>query len=1509
MNSNVKDAFKSDDSKGSDKQFEKLRLLQDAVNSFLDSSKGAQLQKLAKDGARQLLEKKQGLFRMKMMGKRVNFAARSVISPDVNLETNQIGIPLMIAKKLSYPEVAFEGNADYLRYLVTRGVKYPGANEVHEQNRDGSKRVWNLAFVEEARRRELGNRLAAGAKDGSTPMTVFRQLQDGDPLLVNRQPTLHKPGIMAHFAKVLFKEKTIRMHYANCNTYNADFDGDEMNLHAPQDPVSRIEAFKIARADKQFLVPTTGKPLRGLIQDHVISGVMLTKRDTYFPLADLCMYLWTSLSKAIEPPRDPLQVKAGSRLTRSQVFQRFRLDPPCIQQPMELWSGKQMFSMLFKLCLDLHVPEELYGLEHPPGVNLVSKSKTPGDIWNGKMDGDKEESTVVVQDTELLQGVMDKEHFGSTSYSLTHLCYELAGSEAASTLLSSLSRLFSSLLQTHGFTCAFRDLLLTEAADAERRKTIKARRERGMETIRKWLIQNEASASPSDSLQDLCKEGRRLLDVNFQLSETLERMMLGSNEKMKGDVIGVCIPKGQRLAFPKNCFSAMVNTGAKGGKVNHSQVSCLLGQQELEGRQVPLMTTRRSLPCFAPYDLAPRTRGLITDRFLTGIRPQEFFFHCMAGREGLIDTAVKTSRSGYLQRCLVKHLESLKVGYDMTVRDADGAVVQFRYGEDGIDVTMSPHLLRFEELHNNLDFLKVKHGELEATLHENENNISNLEVAPAYIRVQQALQAVQANPGADVSASLQDIDLLVASGDVDVAVKSQLERARAVLNGEKRTCLLDKPMELEPIGSALNPMHHFGATSEKHQKELQKYLTKAVASGACSQQEADEVARYMSLKFLESLAEPGEAVGVIAAQSMGEPSTQMTLNTFHLAGHGGANVTLGIPRLREIVQTTSNNMATPTMKIQVRGNTADERRKLAHKLSLRYRRVTLMDCLRQVLTKEIIHVRHGKVCQTTMCTLSFWPAGDLFEEIPHLSAAGISEFVRTKYCSKVKAEIQKILRALTERSNVRVSKVAVRQQEGEADGDDGAQPQKKRKKGARKGRHQDAEDEIAEEAEQGEKGESDDEGDNASGEYDEEDQDDDNDDPDLMEDARLERKVKEQAADSDEDDDAEPGVEEADRVGADDEEDDDKKTKRRKKGTKTAEDDDDDADEDSADEDEAAGGGAGKKRKADEISLPIISKMEDESEDDDDEDDVGPNAEEDAGDKLKGSKGPIKELIKSDVKKGRRVKQDLQEEAALDPNLVKLIAQIEESGQPVAVTEMEDHKICIMVHIDMVQAGQLLLLSELMVDLLSKVQLQSKDAVGITKVLIEEDDARSKTTLTFEGTNLPSLFTLPEEAVDHSTISSNDLQAIRQTYGVEACRENITREIRGVFGHYGIDVNHRHLSLIADYMTAGGVIRAFNRGGMQSSMSPFLQMSYETTMEFLSQACKDRLADFIQSPASAIAVGQPPPVGTGAASVLADVDAAAEMDDNVPTGESLKFDEELLEGGFDLANLGFTLKE
>ena len=189
------------------------------------------------------------------------------------------------------------------------------------------------------------------------------------------------------------------------------------------------------------------------------------------------------------------------------------------------------------------------------------------------------------------------------------------------------------------------------------------------------------------------------------LDAELDVMIQGRMNDATSKVLKEIIPDGLMKKFPQNNLSAMVMTGAKGGVVNQTQISALLGQQSLEGRRVPKMQNGKTLPCYLPYDPNPRSSGYISDRFMTGLRPQDFYFHCMAGREGLIDTAVKTSRSGYLQRCLIKQLESLIVNYDLTVRDNDGSIIQFMYGEDGIDVINTKYLDKFEFLESNFNSL------------------------------------------------------------------------------------------------------------------------------------------------------------------------------------------------------------------------------------------------------------------------------------------------------------------------------------------------------------------------------------------------------------------------------------------------------------------------------------------------------------------------------------------------------------------------------------------------------------------------------------------------------------------------------------------------------------------------------------------------------------------------------------------------------------------------------------
>lgn len=650
--------------------------LQDAVNSLIDRDRNP-IQGLSgrqnAEGVKQLLEKKEGLFRKNMMGKRVNFAARSVISPDPNIETNEIGVPPVFAKKLTYPEPVTNHNFYELKEAVLNGVeKWPGAAAIENENGQ----VINLRTKNFEERQALANQLLAPSSTnvtGARNKKVHRHLNNGDIVLMNRQPTLHKPSIMAHRARVLPGEKTIRMHYANCNTYNADFDGDEMNMHFPQNEIARSEALQIADTDHQYLVATSGKPLRGLIQDHISMGVWLTNRDTFFDREDYHQLLYACL-------------RPEHNHTTSAKIETIK---PAVVKPRAMWTGKQVISSVLK---------NLTPITHE-GLTLTGKSQTTGDRWGDDSGENKEdkEDKVIFQDGELLCGILDKAHLGPSGGGFVHSVYEAYGHTVAGKLLSVLGRLLTKFLHMRAFTCGMDDLVLTEKGEKDRTQKLREAENIGLEVATKYVtLDTQPEANDKEllvRLQDVLRDDEKQAGLDSVYNSRTATLSSG--------ITSACLPSGLRKPFPRNHMQAMTTSGAKGSSVNANLISCNLGQQVLEGRRVPVMVSGKTLPSFKSFETKVRAGGYITDRFLTGVKPQEYYFHAMAGREGLIDTAVKTSRSGYLQRCLIKGMEGLKVEYDSSVRDSDGTMIQFLYGEDGLDVTKQKHLRDFKFLADN----------------------------------------------------------------------------------------------------------------------------------------------------------------------------------------------------------------------------------------------------------------------------------------------------------------------------------------------------------------------------------------------------------------------------------------------------------------------------------------------------------------------------------------------------------------------------------------------------------------------------------------------------------------------------------------------------------------------------------------------------------------------------------------------------------------------------------------
>lgn len=705
-----------------------------------------------------------------------------------------------------------------------------------------------------------------------------------------------------------------------------------MNVHFPQNEIARAEATLIANTDNQYLVPTSGNPLRGLIQDHVVAGVWMTSRDTFFTRDEYQQILYGSLR--------PEQDGTGNG--------RILTVPPTVWKPVPLWTGKQVITTVMK---NLAVGR--------PRLNLKSNAKVGGKYWGP--DG-KEEATVQFMDGELLTGVLDKSQFGASAYGMVHSVYELYGPESAGKLLSILGRLFTKFTQSHGFTCRMDDLRLTPEGDKMRRSLLDKGKSDGLEAHMEFLGLSDMAKEASE--EDLKKEfDLRMEEVARDDSKLagLDNAMKSKVNKLTSSVIDKCIPNGLVKKFPKNNMQMMTVSGAKGSPVNVSQISCLLGQQELEGRRVPLMVSGKSLPSFLPYESSARAGGYIAGRFLTGIRPQEYYFHCMAGREGLIDTAVKTSRSGYLQRCLIKHLEGLRVHYDHSVRDADGSVLQFHYGEDSLDVIKQKHLYQFSFCAHNTESLLQKY-----------------------------------NP-----ASIMNI-LDIKEGD------SYNRKA------------YKKPMKYDPALSKYSPSRHLGVVSELFTKKLNEYIesnpdkmpfqkdgTVTKNNERFAAVSAQKFKALMHLKYLHSLVEPGEAVGLLAAQSVGEPSTQMTLNTFHFAGHGAANVTLGIPRLREIIMTASASIKTPTMLLPLLSNVSTEE---ATHFCKHATRLTLAQIVDDVVVTERMTSKSSssmhKRTKVYQVRLNLFSEKEYKEEY-NVTAKRIKQVLETKFIQRLEAVIRK----------------------------------------------------------------------------------------------------------------------------------------------------------------------------------------------------------------------------------------------------------------------------------------------------------------------------------------------------------------------------------------------------------------------------------------------------------------------------------------------------------------------
>ncbi|KEG15662.1 DNA-directed RNA polymerase III largest subunit [Trypanosoma grayi] len=878
-------------------QMRVARLLDSALPGFPPHMRTADMKSYA-----QRLKGKHGRFRGNLSGKRVDFSGRSVISPDPNLDVDELAVPLRVARVLTYPQRVFKSNLDLMRRLVRNGPRvHPGAVTVFLAQ-EGSRKSLN----NERDREALSARLAVGD-------IVERHVMNGDVILFNRQPSLHRISMMAHRARVL-PFRTFRFNECCCAPYNADFDGDEMNVHLVQTEEARAEAFQLMSTAKNIITAKNGEPIIACTQDFLAAAYLVTARDVFFDRSQMSQMVSYWLGPVTQ----------------------FRLPVPAILKPAELWTGKQLFELI---------------LRPSPGIDVLLNLEATAKFYSKRDKYDcSAEGYVAFLDSCFISGRLDKKLLGGGAKDgLFARLHTLAGGAYTARIMSRIAQFTSRYLSNYGFSLGLGDVAPTPQLN-EQKAAVLAR-----------------SFEKCNQLIEAAKTGRMEPLPGLTVRQSLEARLNAELSKVRDECGTAAV---ETLSVDTNTPLMMVQSGSKGSALNIAQMMACVGQQTVSGKRILNAFQGRSLPHFYRAEEAPNARGFVANSFYSGLTPTEFFFHTMAGREGLVDTAVKTAETGYIYRRLMKAMENLSVRYDGTVRNTKGDVVQLKFGEDGLD----PQLMEGVNgtpLNLDQEWLSVRAAYARWLVEERG---SSNESSGGHNSRRDKKRANQVDDENDEAISLLPTEVLS-------FVRACLDGAPAVLatceRQEKQEDLRRKLRGVQGGEGKLGEEQHkrarraalianlAGVSSMKFKEDVEKFFSRKVkeqerirtllelsstsrkrhrttthtADESTSKEDSPAelrlletlqtellpltrgmVARFLAQcgsKYLRKACEPGTPCGAIAAQSVGEPSTQMTLRTFHFAGVASMSITQGVPRLVEIIN-ANRNIATPVVTAPVR---------------------------------------------------------------------------------------------------------------------------------------------------------------------------------------------------------------------------------------------------------------------------------------------------------------------------------------------------------------------------------------------------------------------------------------------------------------------------------------------------------------------------------------------------------------------------------------------------------------
>lgn len=800
-----------DSGKGTEEQLKVLtNLIQYHIATFMDNTipglpvaqqrNGRKLKSVA-----DRLKKKEGRIRGNLNGKRVDQSARSVITPDPVISLDELGVPYRIAMNITFPEIVNSYNVEEMQMLVRNGPDvWPGAKYMRSIT-DGI-----TITLKYADRDKIANELKYGD-------IIDRHLRDGDYILFNRQPSLHKMSMMCHKVKIM-PYQTFRLPVLVTNGYNADFDGDEMNLFQSQNVQTMSELMDLAAVPYMIIAPRDGKPILEVVQDTMLGAFRITKdwiRIHDKTMANLQM-VNNYFTGALPPPADT-GAEGGHGL----------------------YTGKQAYSQIL-----------------PPHLFAEMKNKAG-------------ESFKIVN-SEIVSGTIDKTVYHALSRGLIPILYHDYSPFEVRRLLDNTQRLICKWLMTAGFSVGISDLVVEPATNKKLKDKISEFKKEAyskVEDVRKGKMENKSIFSNEDFFE------REILNVLNELTNQVGKIGLSHIEEKTNRMIN------------------MVKSGSKGKETNVAQIIACVGQQNVDGKRVAYGFTDRTLPHFTKYDDGPDARGFVENSFISGLSPQEVFFHAMGGREGLIDTAVKTSETGYIQRRLVKAMEDCKIYYDQTVRNATGAIVQYMYGEDGIDG------IRIENQY--IPYITMNQIEIDIAYNIRPEDPLDLHITP------EAMDEVRRDPSwidkarLYMQAILDDRIYLIThifDGEDNKKIQYPIPFDRIIGNAIKREMIVTgkKKGVDAAVPTNLTPGHVYDTIAALTEKLriiqpnqgvrflhilLRVHLSPKTLifehhmSRAIFDYVVYEIERY----FMQAIAHAGEMVGIIAAQSIGELSTQQSV--------------------------------------------------------------------------------------------------------------------------------------------------------------------------------------------------------------------------------------------------------------------------------------------------------------------------------------------------------------------------------------------------------------------------------------------------------------------------------------------------------------------------------------------------------------------------------------------------------------------------------------------------------